>query len=156
MTGKPFFLTMTLLATLGMTGCAIPGLGSGDYERSEARGEQSVRVGVVESVRSVKLEGTRSGIGAATGAVLGGLGGSEIGQGRGAVAGAVAGAVVGGIAGQAVEQAGTKKAGVEVTIKLEGGRLVAITQEADPNESFRVGDRVRILSGGGASRVTHY
>ena len=51
-----------------------------------------------------------------------------------------------------IEKANNDRRGVEVTVKLEGGKLVAITQEKD--EEFRVGDRVRILSGNGATRVT--
>ncbi len=135
-----------------LTGCAAPGLGGGSYSREQARREQTVRMGYVESVREVKLEGTRSGIGPGAGAVAGGIAGSSIGHGRGSALGAVAGAVVGGIAGQAVEQSATAKRGVEVTVKLDNGTMVAIMQEAD--ETFRPGDRVRILSDGATSRVT--
>jgi len=42
---------------------------------------------------------------------------------------------------------------VEVTVQLDNGQYVSIVQEAD--EAFRPGDRVRILSGRGATRVTH-
>jgi outer membrane lipoprotein SlyB len=139
------------LATV-ITGCAAPGLGSGTYSREQARREQTVRMGVVESVREVKLEGTRSGIGPGAGAVAGGIAGSSIGHGRGSALGAVAGAVVGGVAGQAAEQGFTAKRGVEVTVKLDTGQMLAVVQEAD--ETFRPGDRVRILSDGATSRVT--
>ena len=135
-----------------ITGCSSPGLGSGSYTREQARREQTVRMGYVESIREVKLEGTRSGVGPAAGAVAGGVAGSAIGHGRGSVLGAIAGAVVGGVAGQAVEQGVTTRRGVEVTVKLDSGNMVAITQEAD--EAFRPGDRVRILSDGATSRVT--
>jgi len=139
------------LATV-LTGCAAPGLGGGSYSRDQARREQTVRMGHVESVREVKLEGTRTGIGPGAGAVAGGIAGSSIGHGRGSALAAVAGAVVGGIAGQAAEQGFTAKRGVEVTVKLDSGQMVAIMQEAD--ETFRPGDRVRILSDGATSRVT--
>ncbi|HZN27116.1 MAG TPA: glycine zipper 2TM domain-containing protein [Burkholderiales bacterium] len=135
-----------------LTGCATPGLGGGSYSREQARREQTVRVGVVESVREVKLEGTRSGIGPGAGAVAGGVAGSTVGHGRGSAVAAIAGAVVGGIAGQAAEQGLTAKRGVEVTVKLDSGQMLAIVQEAD--ETFRPGDRVRILSDGATSRVT--
>lgn len=135
-----------------LTGCAAPGLGGGSYSREQARREQTVRMGYVESVREVKLEGTRTGVGPAAGAVAGGVAGSSIGHGRGAALGTIAGAVVGGIAGQAAEQSFTAKRGVEVTVKLDNGQMVAITQEAD--ETFRPGDRVRLLSDGATSRVT--
>ena len=139
------------LATV-LTGCAAPGLGGGNYSREQARREQTVRMGVVESVREVKLEGTRSGVGPGAGAVAGGVAGSSIGHGRGSAVAAIAGAVVGGIAGQAAEQSLTAKRGVEVTVKLDSGQMLAIVQEAD--ETFRPGERVRILSDGATSRVT--
>ncbi|MES2353837.1 MAG: glycine zipper 2TM domain-containing protein [Pseudomonadota bacterium] len=135
------------------TGCATPGLGGGDYSREQVRGEQTVRMGVVEQVRQVKIDGTRSGVGTAGGAVLGGVAGSGVGGGRGQIAGAVAGALLGGVVGQAAENSATSKQGVEITVKLDSGKLTAITQEAD--EQFRIGDRVRILSGGGVTRVSH-
>ena len=89
------------------------------------------------------------------GAALGGIAGSTVGGGhRANAAGAIAGAVVGGLIGNAVEKGNNDRRGVEVTVRLEGGRLIAITQEKD--EEFRVGDRVRILSGQGATRVSRY
>ena len=135
-----------------LSGCAS-GVGSGDYERVQTRGVQEVQMGVVESVREVKIEGTKSGIGTAAGAVVGGVAGSTIGRGKGSVVGSVLGAVAGGVAGSAVEEGTTKQKGLEVTVKLDGGRMIAVTQAAD--EQFKVGDRVRILSGGGVTRVTH-
>jgi outer membrane lipoprotein SlyB len=135
-----------------LSGCAAPGLGSGSYSREQARREQTVRMGYVESVREVKLEGTRTGVGAGAGAIGGGIAGSTIGHGAGSALGALGGAVVGGIAGQAAEQGFTGKRGIEVTVKLDSGQMLAIMQEAD--ETFRPGDRVRILSDGATSRVT--
>src|ERR671914_3065000 len=105
--------------TTVLTGCANPGLGGGAYSREQARREQTVRMGHVESVREVKLEGSRSGIGPGAGAVAGGVAGSSIGHGRGSAVAAIAGAVIGGIAGQAAEQGFTAKRGVEVTVKLD-------------------------------------
>lgn len=135
-----------------LTGCAAPGLGGGDYSRGQVRGEQTVRLGVVEGVRDVRIDARDTGTGVLAGAALGGIAGSELGRGRGSVAGAVAGAVVGGVIGQAVEKSANDRRGVEVTIKLDSGRVIAVTQEAD--ELFRVGDRVRVLSGQGVTRVT--
>ena len=134
-----------------LAGCA-PGLGGSSYSREQARREQTVRMGVVESVREVKIEGTRSGVGPAAGAVVGGVAGSTIGGGRGSAVAAVLGAVAGGVAGQAAEQGVTARRGSEITVRLDNGTMVAITQEAD--ETFRPGDRVRILSDGATSRVT--
>ncbi len=149
---KRIQVMVAVLAVAALAGCA-QGLGGGSYTRDEARREQNVRLGVVESVRPVQIEGTRTGLGPAAGAVVGGVAGSTVGGGRGSAVAAVIGAVAGGVAGQAIEQGATRKNGVEVTVKLNNGTLVAIVQEAD--ETFRVGDRVRILSDGRTSRVTH-
>jgi outer membrane lipoprotein SlyB len=123
------------------------------YSRDQARREQSVRTGVVESVREVRIEGTRSGVGATAGAVIGGIAGSGVGHGRGAQVGSVVGAVAGGVAGQAGEQLATGKTGVEITVRLDSGQLIAVVQEADV--AFRPGERVRVLRGGSTTRVTH-
>ena len=140
-------------ALLVVAGCAAPPRGSADYRGYQTRTEQSVRFGVVESVRAVRINPTDTGVGTASGAVLGGIAGSTIGHGRGSVAGAVAGAVVGGMIGNAVERDANDRQGIEITVMLDGGKYIAVVQEAD--ESFRVGDRVRILSGRGTTRVTH-
>lgn len=136
-----------------LVGCASSKSGSA-YTRDQTRQEMVVRTGVVESVREVQIEGTKSGIGAATGAVAGGVGGSHIGGGKGEIVGAVVGAVVGGVAGAAVEEGVTRKTGLEITVRLDNGQLTAIVQEA-AGETFRAGDRVRLLSGNGGTRVTH-
>ncbi|MDO8313801.1 MAG: glycine zipper 2TM domain-containing protein [Rugosibacter sp.] len=148
---KNYRLLVAAILALMLAACASQSGSS--YSRTQTRSEQTVRLGVVESVRNVTIEGTQSGVGAVAGAAVGGLGGSNIGGGKGSTVGAVLGAVVGGVAGNAIEGSTTKQAGLEITVKLDNGQLTAITQEAD--EQFRPGERVRILSGGGATRVTH-
>jgi outer membrane lipoprotein SlyB len=107
----------------------------------------------VESVRDVVIDARDTGTGTLAGAAIGGVAGSTVGGGsRANAVGAIAGAVVGGIIGNAVEKSGNDRKGVEVTIRLENGNVIAVTQEKD--EDFRVGDRVRILSGQGATRVS--
>jgi len=135
-----------------LTGCPA-GLGSKDYSREQARTAQKVEMGVVESVRLVKIEGTKSNVGTVAGAAVGGVAGSTVGSGKGSWVGAGVGAVLGGLGGAAAEEAVTRQDGVEITVKLDSGQVIAITQAAD--EEFRVGDRVRLLSGGGTTRVTH-
>ena len=140
--------TVTILA-----GCAQPGLGGGNYTRGQVRGEQSVRIGTVENVRDVTIDARDTGTGTLAGAAIGGVAGSTVGGGsRANTVGAIAGAVVGGLIGNAVEKSGNDRRGVEVTVRLESGALIAVTQEKD--EEFRAGDRVRILSGQGTTRIT--
>lgn len=143
---------MTTVAALGVAGCAT-GLGGGTYQRTEARRTMTVQFGAVESVRPVVLEGTKTPVGATAGAALGGLAGSNIGKGRGSVAGAIVGAVAGGVAGAAIEEGVTRRQGVEITVRLDDGRYLAVVQE-DEGDQFRPGERVRLLSDGGTTRVT--
>lgn len=149
---RTFTIAFLVAGTLLLAGCPA-GLGGKDYSRSQARTVQEVQMGVVESVREVLIEGTKTPVGAGAGAVVGGVAGSTVGGGRGSVVGATVGAVLGGLGGAATEEAVTRQKGVEITVKLDSGRMLAITQAAD--EQFRVGDRVRVLSGGGTTRVSH-
>jgi len=140
-------------STALLAGCATSQSGS-SYGQSQAQREMNVRMGVVESVRQVTLQGNKDGTGSAVGGVLGGIAGSNVGGGnRGSAVGTILGAVGGAVAGHAIQEGMTKKAGLEITVKFDNGTLSAITQEAD--EQFRVGERVRVLSGGGTTRVTH-
>lgn len=147
-------IQLIAIATLSiMLGACASSNSGGVYSREEARKVQTVRMGVVESVRSVKLEGTKTPIGVATGAAVGGVAGNSIGKGDDNIVGAVIGAVVGGLAGAAIEEGITRKDALEITIKLDNGSLIAIVQEAD--EQFKAGDKVRLIDSGGATRVSH-
>ena len=145
-------LTIALLAAVILSGCASSKSGSA-YTREQAQQEMQIRLGVVESVREVTLEGSKSGTGTLAGAAVGGVAGSNIGGGKGQIVGAIIGAVAGGLAGSAIEESVTRKNALEITVKLDNGQLTAIVQEGD--ERFHPGEPVRILSGRGATRVTH-
>jgi len=150
---KNALLITGVVGLLAVTGCATPQRSTNVYQARQTMGEQSVRMGVVESIRNVIIDHGQSGVGTMGGAVLGGLAGNTVGKGNGSIAGAVGGAIVGGLIGQQVEKNVNSKPGLEITIKLDNGNLTAITQEAD--EQFNVGDRVRLLSDGRTTRVTH-
>jgi outer membrane lipoprotein SlyB len=144
-------IVLALAAAATLAGCATSR--SGDvYSRDEALREQTVRLATVESVRPVTIQGTRSGIGAASGAVVGGVAGSGVGHGRGSTIAGVLGAVGGGVAGQAIEEGTTRKSGVEITVRLDNGELRAIVQEE--TDKFVAGQRVRLLTTGGVTRVS--
>ena len=136
-----------------LSGCASSQSGS-SYTPHQARQEMAVRMGVVESVREVTIEAPKTGTGAMAGGAIGGIAGSNIGGGnRGSAVGAILGVVGGAIAGRAIEESASRKPGLEITIQFDNGTMSAITQEAD--EQFHVGERVRVLSGGGVTRVSH-
>ena len=139
---------------LTMGGCTS-NLTGDSYSRDEARTVQNVRLGTVESLRPVKIEGTKTPIGAGAGAIVGGVGGSAIGGGRGSVVAAVIGAVAGGLLGSATEEGLTRTQGVEITVREDDGSMRAYVQLVEENEIFRVGERVRIMTVNGTSRVTH-
>lgn len=147
------FALMALFATVFLPGCYTRSSSGSVYSPGQTRTEQTVRMGVVESVRQVTIEGTQGQVGAVAGGAAGGIAGSSVGGGRGEAIGAILGAVAGGVAGSAIEREVTKKKGLEITVRLDNGELRAITQEAD--EEFRPGERVRLLSNRGVTRVTH-
>ncbi|MDX9687242.1 MULTISPECIES: outer membrane lipoprotein [Halopseudomonas] len=151
---KKRILTSCLLGlTLAVGGCASSLTGD-TYSRSEARAPQTVRMGTVESVRLVQIEGTKTNIGTGAGAVIGGVAGSSVGGGRGSIITGVLGAVAGGMAGAAAEEGITRNQGVEITVREDGGQTRAYVQEVDKNVSFAPGERVRILTVNGVSRVS--
>ena len=96
-----------------------------------------------------------TGVGTVGGAAIGGIAGSTIGgSGRANAAGAIAGAIVGGIVGNAVENNANQRNGIEITVRLDSGQMIAVPQE-NAGENFRPGDRVRVLSDGRTTRVTY-
>jgi outer membrane lipoprotein SlyB len=154
MNPRSAFVVVILAASVLLSGC--PSNLSGDsYSRAEARQVQRVQFATVEHVRPVVIEGTSGVVGGATGAAVGGLAGSTIGGDTGSKIAAVLGAVAGGLAGAAAEEGMTRAQGVEVTVTMEDGRTLAIVQEAEDHVQFRVGDRVRVLTINGTTRVAY-
>lgn len=149
---KQIKFPLLLVISIAVAGCAS-GKGGDVYTREEARQVQTVQMGVVEGARPVKIEGTKSMIGTGAGAVVGGVAGSTVGQGKDAQIGAVIGAVIGGIAGSAIEEGTTREDAMEITIKLDNGRMISVVQGG--KEEFKPGDRVRVLQGSGETRVAH-
>jgi outer membrane lipoprotein SlyB len=129
-------------------GCAT--FGPQDYGYGEARVEQNVAYGVVDSTRPVRIEEDHGAVGTVAGTVLGGVLGNEIGAGLGRAAATVAGAVAGGIGGNAVEHRLTRDNGEEIVVRLDSGQTVAVVQDG---HGLRTGDRVRVLTGHDGSRV---
>lgn len=150
-------MNITKLLTIGLLslflGACVSSNSGNVYSRDDARKVQTIKTGVVESVRQVKLEGTKSPVGTVAGAAVGGVAGSTIGHGKGSTIAAVIGAVAGALAGSAIEEGVTRKDALEITVKIDGGALVAVVQEAD--EEFRAGDKVRLIENGETTRVSH-
>lgn len=144
---------VSLLAAALLAGCATTPPSGSVYTAYQTQNEQVVRTGVVESVRNVTIVNPESGVGTMGGAALGGLAGSQVGSGNGSAAAGIVGAIAGGLLGNRVEANANQRPGFEITVRLDSGELRAVTQAAD--EMFRPGERVRLLSNGYQTRVTH-
>ncbi|MEM5339306.1 glycine zipper 2TM domain-containing protein [Paraburkholderia azotifigens] len=92
-------------------------------------------------------------LGAIGGGALGAVAGSAIGGGRGSLLTGIIGGLAGAVAGNEVQHHFERKHGVEITVRLDDGTLRAITQRTD-GPMFYAGERVRLLSDGGITRVT--
>ena len=135
---------------IAVAGCTFP-----SSRRTVPGGQANVmsriEMGTVTSARQVNIEGQKSHLGL----YGGGLIGSAAASGGSGVSGAVVratGAVVGAVAGQAVEEVATRKHAQEITVRLDSGGTVVVTQEV-ASGLFQDGDRVRILNGGGYASV---
>jgi len=145
---RTFLFALTLAAWL-LAGCAsTPSDDDAEARRAQQHAEQKEYSGEVEIVREVEMDSERSGVAPMAGAVLGGTVG---GSGRGSAVGAVVGTVAGAVAGEAAAQAGTRPA-LEITVRLDEGRVIAVTQPAG-KDSFKPGERVRVVSDGRTARV---
>jgi outer membrane lipoprotein SlyB len=144
-------------ASLAVSGCAYNSSSADVYTASQAQRESTVRMGTVESVRAVRISsnnGQPSGIGAVGGGALGAVAGSAIGGGTGSIVTGIIGGIAGAVAGNAVENGAAIRSGLEITVRLDNGELRSIAQ-ASTGEVFNAGDRVRLLSSAGVTRVTH-
>jgi outer membrane lipoprotein SlyB len=113
---------------------------------------QNVDTGVVTSVRVVNIEGQRTNLGMYGGGIVGAASASGIGKGVGNAVATAVGAVGGAVVGQAVEEAATRKTAQEISVRLDDGRTVVVTQQVQSG-LFQDGDRVRILNAHGEARV---
>jgi outer membrane lipoprotein SlyB len=150
-------LTAALAGSVAMAGCAYNSSSPDVYTASQAQREETVRMGTVESVRGVKIStnnGQPSGLGAIGGGAVGAVAGSTLGGGTGSILTGIIGGIAGAVAGNAVENGVAQRNGLEITVQLDNGDLRAITQTAT-GEVFQAGERVRLLSSGGVTRVTH-
>ncbi|WP_394781331.1 glycine zipper 2TM domain-containing protein [Undibacterium sp.] len=152
---KKLSIVAAVAAISVLSACAVqPQSSNSVYRSGQTQNEQTVRLGIVESVREVTIDGGQSGVGTVGGAAVGGIAAaSTIGGGNGSAVAGVLGAIAGGLIGNKIESNATHRNGLEITVRLDNGELKAITQDAD--EAFRAGERVRLLTAGRTTRVTH-
>ena len=138
-------LTFAALAASALTGCAHRSMSSQTFPSSSAQAVWNVEYGEVVDVRTVKVEGEFSLLGALVGGAVGHAAGMEISDSRNA--GAV-GSIAGAVAGTSIEKAVSATEGLQITVELDSGRTVAIVQDVE--EPFQNGERVRVLSAAAA------
>lgn len=116
-------------------------------------GMQTIHYGVVERIDPTTIsDQKRPGVGAVVGAVGGGLLGSLIGGGTGRSVAIALGAVGGGVVGHEVQKKYDTQPGSTISVRLDGGALVEVTQPVDPE--LKVGDKVMIKGQGEDARVS--
>ncbi len=141
------------LACFSLTGC-VSGLEGSSYSRSEARHIQRVEFGAVLSTKPVIIEGQRTDWGELSGVIIGGIAGSSVGEGKGQQIATTLGAIGGAVAASVVEEKATRVQGLELTVKMDSGKILSIVQEVDEINQFQKGQRVRILMQGSLARVS--
>jgi outer membrane lipoprotein SlyB len=148
--------TLLLVASALVLGACASSKSGDVYTRDQVRQAQTFRVGTIEQLKAVRIEGTATQIGTAAGTVVGGIAGSTAGDGKGSDVMRVLGAVVGGVVGAAAEEGYTREDGIEFSILLEDSSHISVVQEKSVNdEAFQIGDKVRVIESGGVVRVSH-
>jgi len=147
-------LITAITLTMVSLGCAPPPGGPpGGMPTTSQLGAEEIRFGKVIRIEPVMLTGDHQlGLGAVIGAAAGVGVGSLIGAGTGRDVAMVLGALGGGVAGHYVQNDYVdRRPGQHITVQLNNGVLVAVTQPANPD--LRVGDRVQITGSGMNARV---
>ncbi|WP_414664366.1 outer membrane lipoprotein [Horticoccus sp. 23ND18S-11] len=147
--------TLPLVILLGAVSFSLVGCTFPSSRRTVPIGQANVlqraELGTVTSVREVNIEGQKGQLGLYGGGLVGAAAASG-GRGVGGAVVQATGAVVGAVAGQAVEEVATRKRAQEISIRLDDGNTVTVTQEVSTG-LFMDGDRVRVINGGGHARV---
>ena len=143
-------IILIAVVALLLGGCATVGpnpYGATTYTGVATRTEQQVSFGTVVSVAAANVLPGDNGqtVSTGVGAIAGGIAGSAAGNGRGQALTTLAGLILGGMAGNAVGSSIGTVQGVIITVRLDSGIDVAITQGVDRTEIFKDGERVEVL-----------
>ncbi len=148
-------ISLAAICVAVLAGCAAPAQNSNVYVSRESGRVQDVQNGTVVSTRYVQISEGANGVGLVSGAVVGGALASNFGKGNGRTAMTILGAIAGGAVGQEVERKNSQINGLELTVRLDNGRTIAIVQP-DNGTGFYSGQRVRLVGNGNNARVSPY
>ena len=108
----------------------------------------TVKQATVTSVKKVAVLGKRYNAGRTVGSITGSILGSS-----GTIAGSILGSMIGGAVGSEADKAVSKKPGLEITLQLDNGEKVVVTQLAET--SFKAGDKVKLIMQDNKAQVAH-
>lgn len=155
LTAAAVSLTVFSLLGIGSITGLIPSAASQQQEKSEEEGRPAGRTalaaagcascGVVETVRTVQLEGDASGLGAVAGGVTGALVGKQFGRGGGNTAMTLIGAAGGAYAGNSIEKNINRQTAYRITVRMDDGAYRTISQSHVP--AVAAGDKVKVVNG---------
>jgi len=148
-------LPIILMFVLALTGCSTSSETVSENKAGTIKREAvpEIQTGMVTGVKKVTVLGKRSSIGRTAGRTVGSIAGGAIGSGYGSVAGSILGSVVGGAAGSKADENLQRKPGLEITVRLDNGQHVTVTQLAD--KQFQSGQRVKLIMKDGKAEVIH-
>lgn len=146
---------MIVLSLFALGGCTSPNPYGDAYGSADTRKVQQVYYGTVVKAEPVTIDASTqaNAIGTVAGAAIGGILGSGVGGGSGSDIAAIGGGLLGGYLGSKTAEETAKRNGVNLTIQLEDGKIIAIVQEANPNMIFQPGQAVQINMYGSEARV---
>lgn len=150
-----YFTMLFALSLAFLTGCAQMPLNLGArypssasmYSPQQTQQLQTVQVGTVLSIRPVSItadSATTVPVGV-VGAAAGGLLGSKVGRGNGRRAMAAVSGIAGYVAASHAAQTAFQQRGNQITVKMDNGQMVAVTQAGDTEVAL--GQRVQIVGG---------
>ena len=108
----------------------------------------TVKQATVTSVKNVSIMGRKGRVGGTVGSVAGSILGSSI-----PVAGSIIGSIIGSAVGSEADKEFSKQKGLEITLQLESGTKVVVTQLAET--AFKAGDKVQLIMQDNKARVAH-
>jgi outer membrane lipoprotein SlyB len=101
--------------------------------------------GTVSELKTVKVEGQGTGLGAIAGGVVGGVLGHQVGGGRGKDVATVAGAAGGAYVGHQMEKKSKTVTKYHVLVKMEEGNTRTFIFNS--STAYKVGDKVKVVNG---------
>ncbi|MEH6456752.1 MAG: hypothetical protein V7749_10545 [Cocleimonas sp.] len=108
----------------------------------------TVKQGTVTSIKNVTIIGRKGRAAGTVGSIAGSILGSSV-----PIAGSIIGSLIGGAVGSEADRELSKQKGLEITLQLNSGEKVVVTQLAET--LFKAGDNVQLIMKDNQARVAH-